>query len=841
MARRARQPASRSPSAPSSDLIEAWFASRGWTPWQFQRETWGAYAAGCNGLVVVPTGAGKTYAAFMGPLRELAAERFPISAPESASTLRVIYVTPLRAVSRDVEKALRRPIEDLELPFLVESRTGDTSAGARARQRTRLPHVLITTPESLSLLLAAPDAQPRFSGVRCVIVDEWHELLPTKRGTQVELALTRLRSWAPELRTWGLSATLPNPDRALELLAGMNASREGRIISAPMDRPVEIDALLPSRPTALPWAGHLGLSMLPDVACAIDPQVSTLVFTNTRSQAERWFHALLVARPELAPIMALHHGSLDRADREAIEAGIKSGQLRLVVATSSLDLGVDFEPVERVFQIGSPKGVARLVQRAGRAAHRPHAACRVTCVPTHALELVEIVAAREAWERREIEGREAPSKPLDVLVQHLVSCGLGGGFVPDLLFAEVRSATSFRDLSREEFNWALALAEHGGATLSAYPEQHRLTRDGDRCVISTPRAAQLHRLNIGTIVADASLEIRYLSGKSLGRIDEGFVAHLRPGERFVFAGKVLAFVSLRDLVVYVKPAPGSTMHTPLWAGTRLPISESLSRAMRHALGRLGRGDRSTPEFAAAASLARVQQHESLIPSPEETLVELTSTREGQHLFIFPFEGRLVHAGLAALLALRVSRHRPLTLAIAANDYGFELLGPPEVEFEPWLTDELFSTSSLAADVVESLNLSELARLQFREVARVSGLIQQNYPGAAKTGRQVQVSAGLLFDVFSEFEPQNLLLQQARREVLERHFEQSRLARTLARVRNGPRRIVRTKRPTPLSFPLIVERQAAKLSTESIAQRVERMMSQWEQPPSPSTSQASTSP
>jgi ATP-dependent Lhr-like helicase len=418
---------------------------------------------------------------------------------------------------------------------------------------------------------------------------------------------------------------------------------------------------------------------------------------------------------------------------------------------------------------------------------------------------------------------------------------LAGGFVPEALFHEVRAATSYRDLSREEFDWALALAEHGGATLGAYAEQHRLRRVGERCVVSTPRAAQLHRLNIGTIVADASLEIRYQRGKSLGRIDEGFVAHLRPGERFVFAGKVLSFVCLRDLVVYVKPAPGSTMHTPIWAGTRLPISESLSRAMRDAIGSLGRGDRSTPEFAAAASLARVQQRESLIPGPDETLIELTTTCEGRHLFIFPFEGRLVHAGIAALLALRLSRHQPMTLAIAANDYGFELLGPPDLQFESWLTDELFSTTSLAADVVESLNLSELARLQFREVARVAGLIQQNYPGAAKTGRQVQASAGLLFDVFSEFEPENLLLQQARREVLERHFEHSRLARTLARIGHSHRRVVCTTRPTPLSFPILVERQAAKLSTESIAQRVERMMSQWEQPPSPSSSPASASP
>lgn len=812
------------------EVVDAFFASKNWTPWAFQLDAWDAFARGESGVITVATGAGKTYAAYMGPFaamvdRVLAIEQ-GLHADQPLPGPWLLYLSPLKSVARDVELALSEPIRFAQLPIRIESRTGDTSASVRAKQKQRLPEVLITTPESLSLLLTRDEAPAAFAGLMGVIVDEWHELLASKRGTQVELALARLRRFAPSLRTWAMSATIANIDDAANAVVGTH--RPSTLVRGEMERPTTIDAILPRNERSLPWCGHLGLSMVPAVLEELDPRVPTILFTNTRSQAERWFGALMAARPELESVSALHHGSLDRDDRHDVETGLKAGTTRLVVATSSLDLGVDFEPIERVIQIGSPKGVGRLLQRAGRASHRPRAACRISCVPTHALELIEIAAAREAALAGKIEARPAPDKPLDVLAQHLVTCALGGGFMPDDLFDEVRTAHAYRALTRQEFDWALALVREGGGTLKAYAQYHKIALNEHGMYRgSSPKLAQLHRLNIGTITGDATLDIRYMTGKSLGRIEEHFVAHLREGERFVFAGKVLKFVTLRDLVCYVQPATGSTNHTPIWSGTRLPISESLAEGIRETLERAAAGDRWCPELHEADALIRVQQRESIVPVAHESLAEILRSREGTHLFLFPFEGRLVNAGLGALMALRLTRHVKATFAVAANDYGVELLCPDAFDFESLLTPSLFTRDSLAEDAVLSANLSQLAKLQFREIARVAGLVFQTYPGTHKTGKQLQANSSLIFDVLNDFDKDNMLLHQARREVLDRHFEQSRLGRTLDRIAGQPIRIVNISRPTPLSFPLVIERQSAKLSSETILERVERMRDTWE--------------
>lgn len=811
--------------------MEAWFASRGWTPWPFQRAAWAAYLEGRSGLVHVPTGAGKTYAAYGGPLAELVAGGLEPG-------LKVVFVTPLRAVSRDIEKALKLPLGELGLldtHVTVESRTGDTSSSVRARQRTRMPDVLITTPESLTLLLTQEDAAAKLGGVRCVIIDEWHELLASKRGTQVELALARLRRLAPGMRSWALSATLSNLDEAAAASAGVGV--DPVLISGAMEREVVIETLLPRDEDPFPWAGHLGLLQVPRVIRAIpvdgadQPIDSTLIFVNTRSQAERWHHALHAAKPGWEGVLAIHHGSLDREERERVEAGLKDGSVRVVVATSSLDLGVDFAPVERVMQVGSPKGIARLMQRAGRASHRPGAACTVICVPTNALEFLEVAAVRRSVAAGRIEPRQPERAPLDVLAQHMVTVGLGGGFVPGELFEEVRTAHAYRGLTREAFDWTLELVTRGGATLAAYPEYHRVEPGDDgRLRVLKKQIATLHRLNIGTIVGDATMEIRFLNGRKLGSIEENFIQKLRRGEVFVFAGKTLRYEFTKDLTAYVKPASGPTTHTPIWGGTRLPISESLSEAVREAIG-AARGRAfdalAEPELAAAGRLIAVQERLSVVPRADETLVELCETREGWHLFVFPFDGRLVHGGLAALLAYRLTRKRSGTFLISANDYGFELVSPEAYPFADLIDNAVFSPEGLAADALESVNMSALAKGQFREVARVAGLVLQSYPGAKRRAAQMQARSGLIFDVFEQFDPENLLLHQARREVMEKQFEQSRLARSLARLAGAPLVVRETERPTPLSLPLIIERVGAKLSSESIAERVEKMRKQWE--------------
>lgn len=829
-----RNPARANHSAPASRAasVRDWFASRGWSPFEYQVRAWNAYATGRSGLVQVPTGAGKTYAAFGGPLQELIDEARPIPGRvTSARGVRVLYITPLRAVSRDIELALRAPIESMGLACRVESRTGDTGASLRVKQREKLPEVLVTTPESLSLMLTWPDAPERFAGLRAAIVDEWHELLTSKRGTQVELALSRLRSFAPALRTWALTATISNAAEAARAIVGATGE-EPVIVTTDLERRVRVDTVLPAPGDPFPWAGHLGLSMLERVVESIDPARSTLVFTNTRSQAERWYQAILSLRPEWERFSALHHGSIDRDRREEIEHGLKHGRIRLVVATSSLDLGVDFAPVERVMQIGSPKGIARLMQRAGRAAHRPGEDCCITCVPTHGLELLEVAAVRMALARGEVEPRKPADKPLDVLAQHIVTCAMGGGFSEEALFEQVRGAWSYRDMSREEFNWTLSLVREGGETLRAYPHYHRVKPgDGGQYAVASPRIATIHRLNVGTIVGEATMTVAWASGRTLGQIEENFITALRAGDKFVFAGKVVEFVRIHDMTAIVRPATGTTNFTPIWAGTRLPISESMGRAMRELLERAAGGGAEGPEMQAAEPLVRAMKHLSHVPREDEVLIELCGTREGSHLFVYPFDGRLVHGGIAALLAYRLSRRVRTTFSIASNDYGFELLAPAGFDFERHLQGDssqaLFDASTLWDDVQESVNLAELARHQFREIARVSGLVQQSYPGARKGARQTQANAGLIYDVFREFDPGNLLLEQARREVFDRQFEQSRLARTLARLRQASLAIRCVTRPTPLGLPLVIERIGGRLSSQSLADRVEQMKAAWE--------------
>lgn len=807
--------------------IRGWFASQGWEPWEFQSQTWDAYLAGRSGLLQVPTGAGKTYAAVLGPLAELIDEASRGGKVGRVSGLRILYITPLRAVARDIELALRRPVEELDLPFTVESRTGDTTQSIRRRQAERLSNVLITTPESLSLLLTRENAAEALGGARAVVVDEWHELLSSKRGTQTELAMARLRGIAPAVRTWALSATLSNLEDAARAAVGVGVEPE--IIRGSIERPIVIETLVPKK-GRLPWAGHMGLTMLPEVLEWLDPKISTLVFLNTRAQAELWYQAIGVSRPEWEGVLGLHHGSIDRARRAKIEAGLKSGETRIVVATSSLDLGVDFAPVERVMQIGSPKGLARLLQRAGRASHRPGAPCHIVCVPTHGLELVEVAAARRAIAEGHIEARTPLDKPLDVLVQHFVSCSLGAGFRPGELFEEVRRAYSYRTLTRQEFDWCLELVRDGGKTLGAYPEHHRVRAESEdpEAVhrVSTPRLAALHRLNVGTITGEMTLDIRMASGRRLGSIEEYFISNLRGGDRFVFAGRVLEYVGTRGLAAIVRPASGRTTRTPHWAGTRLPISESLSEAVRYALERAASGIYDSAELETARPIIEAQQRMSIVPSHAQVLVEATRTREGHHLFVFPFEGRLVNGGLAALLALRLSRRVPTTFSTASNDYGFELLTADALDWETLVTPDLFATAGLADDALHSANVSDLARAQFREVARVSGLVYQSYPGAKKTGRQVFSTSSLLYDVFQEFDPENMLLEQARREVLQRQFEQSRLARTMDRLSSSEIVLRRTETPTPLGLPLVIERLGGRISSETLAQRVEKMTSQW---------------
>ena len=807
------------------NVLDDWFASRGWTPFAFQREVWDAYRSGESGLVHAETGTGKTLAAWGGPLAEwMSSVTSHAQKPRRDRTppLRVLWITPLRALAADTEEALRQPLDELGIPWSLESRTGDTSAAVRARQRRRLPTALITTPESLALLLARNDAPDIFTDLRLVVVDEWHELMGTKRGVLVELALARLRFHQPSVRTWGLSATIGNLGDAADALLGVRQDRPPRIVRGVDPKDVVIDALIPPVIERFPWAGHLGTPMVPQVVAALEEAASAIVFTNTRSQTETWYQAILSARPDWAGAIALHHGSLDRKRREWVENGLRTGKLRCVVATSSLDLGVDFSPVDRVLQIGSPKGVARLLQRAGRSGHRPGATSRVTCAPTNALELVEVAAARDGVEQGLLEARLPMERPLDVLAQHVVTVALGGGFVAEELLGEVRSTRAYAGLTDAEWAWVLEFLTSGGDALRAYPEYARITLVGGRYVVTNDEIARRHRMSIGTIVGDAQIGVAYLRGDSLGSVEESFVARLKPGDRFVFAGTPLEFVRVRDMKAWVRRAPNGKGAVPRWAGSRLPMSGQLAELLRARFGEAGRGVVRGPEMAALQPLFAVQRKWSHIPAPDELLIEQVKSREGWHLFVYPFEGRLVHEGLSALCAYRLARHAPITFSMASNDYGFELLSPVEPPLQQALDNGLLSPKDLLDDITAALNAAEMAKRQFRELARIAGLVFPGLPRSGKTARQLQVSSGLFFDVLQRYDPTNLLLSQAAHEVLERQLESTRLGKTLDRIARSTVIVTEPRRPTPLAFPLVVDRNRERVSSESLGDRVRRM-------------------
>ena len=807
---------------------DAWFAQRGWTPFAFQHEVWAALAQGRSGLLHASTGSGKTYAVWFGALARAAELGVPLSTAHPPP-LGVLWLTPMRALAADTTRALQAPLADLGAGWSIGMRTGDTPAAERARQDRRFPSVLVTTPESLSLMLTRENARDELAAVHTVIVDEWHELMGNKRGVQVQLALARLKRWNPALAVWGLSATLGNLPEAMQVLLGKTA---GTLVQGRIDKAIVIDTLLPDQPGRFSWGGHLGKQMQGPVVAEIERSSTTLVFVNVRSQAEIWYQLLLAEKPEWAGLVALHHGSLDREVREWVELGLKEGRLKAVVATSSLDLGVDFLPVERVLQIGSAKGVARLLQRAGRSGHAPGRASRITLVPTNTLELVEAVAARRAAQAGKIEKRATPAKPLDVLVQPLVTVALGGGFKAAAMLTEVRSAHAYRALTNAEFEWALAFVVQGGASLAAYPEYHRVKLVDGVYRVPDRGIARRHRLQVGTIVSDSVMQVKYLSGGRIGVVEEGFIARLRAGDCFVFAGRTLEYIRTQDMTAYVRRATRPRGVVTSWAGAKMPLSNELADAVLQVLAGAAQGERidtmGEPELEAARPMLETQLRLSRLPTPTTLLVERFESREGQHLFLYPFAGRNAHIGLASLLAWRLAKDAPNTFSISINDYGLELLSAVPIAAAPLLDHTLFSDTELLHDVLASLNSSELARRRFREIARVAGLIFTGYPGQPKSTRQLQASSSLFYEVFAKYDAGNLLLTQAQTEVLSQELDIGRLSASLARMRGQRIAFVDLKVPSPFALPLMVERFREKLSTEKLKDRLERLLKDMEQ-------------
>jgi ATP-dependent Lhr-like helicase len=830
--RQARSRSARGNAASGALGPAAWFKHRGWKPFSFQREVWREMARGTSGLVHAPTGTGKTLAAWLGALARA-------RALGPGTGLRVIWLTPLKALAADTVRALEAPLADLSKGWLsgrwdVALRTGDSSATERRRLRLRPPAALVTTPETLSIMLSLEDAHEVFAGLETVVVDEWHELLSTKRGVQTELALARLRALAPDVITWGLSATLANLDEAVAALVGPARAAAARLVQARVPRALEIETLIPRPMERFPWAGHMGMRLLPQVVERIDAAATSLVFTNTRSQAERWFEAIGTARPDWKPVIALHHGSVDRELRSAAEDGLRRGRFKCVVATSSLDLGVDFGPVEQVFQIGSPKGIARLLQRAGRSGHAPGATGRLICVPTHALELIECAAARRSAAAGVVEARRPLTGALDCLAQHLVTVACSGGFREQELRAEVAGTRAFAAIDDASWRWALDFAARGGPALAAYPNFARITERFGRWYVASKAIARLHRMSIGTIAGDATVDVKWLRGGRLGTVEESFVSRLNPGDRFLFAGRPLTLFQFDGLTAWVKRSRGAAaLQVPRWNGGRMPLSTLLSAAVldlvQSAAERGGKLPKPStrgllPEVQAVLPLLQTQARWSRLPGDDCLLIERVQSREGQHAFLFPFAGRLVHEGLAALVAWRIAQRQPSTLTMAATDWGFELAGR-----EPFFGHErewrqVLSPANLLEDLLACLNGTEMARRHFREIARVAGLVA----GGRRTSRQTQSSAGLIFDVLSEHDSGNMLLAQTRREVLEQQFEFGRLREAVEAIAVKDIRIIDTPRLSPLAFPIWAEQVQSRLTTQGWLERITEMARELEQ-------------
>lgn len=824
-------------------VLTNWLASNGRKPFLFQQQTWEEIHSNQSGLVNAPTGYGKTFSVFLGALIQFINEHPKTYLKQKQNGLQLIWITPLRALGKDIARAMEEVVTALNLPWTIGIRNGDTPMSERQKQKRNMPEVLIITPESLHLLLAQKDYPNVFKNLRIIAVDEWHELMGSKRGVQVELAISRLvginsRNWrntGKALSIWGISATIGNLEEArdvllspLQLLDDESTGEvpTGKIISAVYQKKIEIVSIIPEEIEKYPWAGHLGIRLAHRILPIIYSNNSTLVFINTRGMSERWYQELLTIAPDLAGNLALHHGSIEQELRLWVEEALHTGTLAAVVCTSSLDLGVDFRPVETVVQVGSPKGVARFLQRAGRSGHQPDATSRIWFVPTHSLELLEAAALKSAIKESVIESRQPFTLCFDVLIQYLSTLAVSDGFYPDDIFAEIKTTHCYRDITIEEWQQVLQFITAGGVALQQYDDFKKIEVIDGLFRITSRRLAMRHRMHIGTIVSDAMLKVKFLSGGYIGMIEEYFISRLKPGDVFTLAGRNLEFIMIKEMTAIVKRSSASKSIVPSWNGGRMPLSANLGFMLRRKLSEVA--DESNPkksrepELAALKPLFDLQKQLSQVPKLDELLIEHIETKDGFHLFVYPFEGRLVHEAMAALLAYRISRITPITFSFAMNDYGFELLSDQPIPLDDANAYELFSEENLFADIHKSVNASEMARRKFRDIAVIGGLIFQGMPGEHVKQKHLQSSASLLFNVFAEYEPNNLLLKQAYNEVMEQQMDEQRLRNMLQRIQNSKILVTFPKRLTPFCFPIKVDSMRENMTSEKLEDRVRRM-------------------
>ncbi len=894
-------------------IITDWLSLKGNQPFEFQEQTWQHILDGNSGLVNAPTGCGKTFSVFLGALIDFINHHPDDYATKKNNGLQMLWITPLRALAKDIGRAMKEVIEEMGIDWKVGIRNGDTEMTERARQKKQMPEILLITPESLHLLLAQKGYAEIFSSLKIIAVDEWHELLGSKRGVQVELAISRivglalrihhggeggsredidgsresgvesrelgddsresevsgsdpisigsgflknetanlpLNKYESTLRIWGISATIGNLDEAKDVLLS-SLKKEGIIIKARLQKRIEVESIIPDEIEKYPWAGHLGIKLAHKIIPIIEKSSTTLIFINTRGMSETWYQTLLNVCPELAGSIALHHSSIDRELRTWIEDKLHAGNqpdgspgLKAVVCTASLDLGVDFRPVETVIQVGSPKGVARFLQRAGRSGHRPDAVSKIYFLPTHSLELIEAVALKSAMKENFVESREPKLLCYDVLMQYLNTIAISNGFLPDETYQEVVSTYCYRDMTKEEWQQVLHFITEGGHAMQQYDEFKKVEIINGVYVINSRKVAMRHRMHIGTIVSDSMMKVRLMTGGYIGVIEEYFISRLNPGDVFTLAGRKLEFVLIKDMTALVRISTSKKSIVPSWNGGRMPLSANLGKKLRETLNKSGVRSRESglpsvalvkegvlslekgeTELAFLKPLFLLQEQLSYVPKKDELLVEQIETKDGFHLFVYPFEGRLVHEAMAAILAYRISRITPITFSFAMNDYGFELLSDQPIPVDDSNVYELFTADDLLNDIQRCVNSTEMAKRKFRDVAVIGGLIFQGNPGEKKKARHLQSSASLLFKVFSEYDPGNLLLRQAYQEVMEQQMEEVRLRDMLKRIQQSKVIITFPTQLTPFCFPIKVDSMREDLTSEKLEDRVKKMLSQ----------------
>lgn len=797
----------------SDARAEKWFASNQWRVFPFQYSAWEHFNTGFNGIVNAPTGSGKTYSLMLPILEHI----------EPQKGLQAIWITPIRALSKEILQSTEKAAAGLGLDIRVAIRTGDTSTKDKTRLKKSPPHILITTPETIHLLLAQKGYAAYFKHLKAIVMDEWHELMGSKRGVQIELALSRFKRVSPQLCIWGISATIGNMDESLQvLLGGWYDTKPKVIIKSAIKKRYIVKSIFPDELDTLPWTGHLGIRLIDKIIPILLRSESTLIFLNTRGQAEIWYQKLLEHSPDFAGVVALHHGSMSRETRHWVEDALYEGRLKVVICTSSLDLGVDFRPVDTIIQVGGPKGVSRFMQRAGRSGHQPGATSTIYFLPTHSLELIEAAALREAVDQELTESRLPYIRSFDVLIQYLVTLAVSDGFRPHEIFEEVQNTFCYNSISEDEWHWCLNFIVHGGNSLHGYDEFHKVVIEDGVYKVTSRKVAMRHRLSMGTIVSDAMLKVKMQRGGYLGNIEEYFVAKLSPGDNFWFSGRSLELIRIKDMTVQVRKSNKQTGPIPSWMGGRMPLSSQMSKMLRKKLNEAVMETSDDEEIHFLKPLIERQQSTSMVPKENQFLIEQYESKDGHHVLMFPFEGRFVHEGIGALIAYRISLLQPISFSIAMNDYGFELLSDQPIPIQDAIDSNVFSTDHLMDDILASINSVEMAKRRFRDIASISGLVFQGYPHKQKKERHLQASSQLFFSVFQDYEKDNLLLRQAFDEVMDFQLEEVRMRAALSRINSQEIVITNPGSFTPFAFPIIVDRLREKLTSESLQDRIKKM-------------------